>query len=278
MGVKLAVHFHLNALNLYHVCEALFLSTHPHSGSTRFKQSICLIAQLVLQITMSATHLTQLSSQSLTFSFQDALSTYKEGLWTRFRPSDPYEGGPVVLYSAGCNVNNSRNCTAACQDSASIFANPYTIQNCMVLASLGQIQSNANDSLTLQNSVTTANNFSIDLTDPDFARLADNVNRTISECLQQYCGHVSGCYPGFQSCEFSASSGDPGFDPSGYCYTDICNAYGQNTLNPDIAGIGVRRSYLHPNSRALAKPILGVHILLDANRYCQYPHYPTEDV
>ena len=116
------------------------------------------------------------------------------------------------------------------------------MQNCMVLALLAPITSNANGTLSLYSqgfsprSVTVTENFSINITDPDFPNLARNVNETISGCFQQYCENSPDC--GISPLGFCSRQGG-----RKYCYTDICNEYGSVTLNPDVGGIGVWRPY-----------------------------------
>ena len=206
---------------------------------------------------MSAVYLAQSNYSTPTFSFWDALNpcTDPMNLYTgSAKPGDGFTCVPnsAILYWTGCDVGNPPNCTAACQDPASIFASPYTLHNCIVLASLGPTKSNGNGSLTLQSqtlseaSVETAAKFSIHLEDPGFSRLADNVNQTISECLQQYCDLGNTCDPLSQACYSYPASIENYIDgPSGYCYTDICSVNDTSNLNPDVGGIGVcdHRSY-----------------------------------
>ena len=195
---------------------------------------------------MSVISLNQSSYNSPTYSFGDVLSDFGNG----YDRSGSYEEyPPAILFSAGCLVDNEKlNCTAACQDPSLIFTNPYTLQNCMVLASLGPTKLNANGSLTLFNqslsplSVEVANNFSVDLTDPDLPKLSSIVNATISNCLQQYCGISQGCDTHVPMCSRLESLALRGLDYGGagwYCYSDICQSNGINSYNPDIGGIGV---------------------------------------
>lgn len=167
-----------------------------------------------------------------TFSFQDALSTYKGHM-------APYFTG--TLFKAGC-----QDCATACKDPALVFGNPYTLQNCMVLASLAPVQSNANGSLTLRNRtlstelVTTATDFSINLTDPRFPSSANSVNKMISGCLQQYCNTDSQCDSNYTMCEwYFQHEAYENNTTGGYCYRNICNETGKASFNPDIGGIGV---------------------------------------
>lgn len=192
---KYSVHFHFPCLYSMSFCHPVYLSTHAHLGSAVFEQLIYSIPQLLLMTAMSAVNLTLATHTSPIFSFQSALVAVSSGY---VQPGIQFD--PTVLFSAGCHVvNNTSNCTAVCQDAGLIFTKPYTMQNCMVLASLGSSPTgiNASGSLTpLQNhtfnsqSLTIASSFSIELTDPRFPSLALNVNKTISECLQQYCNTI----------------------------------------------------------------------------------------
>ena len=181
--------------------------------------------------------LLQSTSSDFLFSFHDALLSYA-GISNA-------TGTPTgTLFAAGCQVNGRHDCAAACQGPALVFGNPYTLQNCMVLASLGPAQSNANGSLTLQTKtlttdlVITATNFSINLTDPIFPSLADKVDKTISGCLQQYCDTGSLC--DLSACAWYSEDGVYHYNATGtYCYADICVNTGVRSLNSDIGGIGV---------------------------------------
>ena len=141
------------------------------------------------------------------------------------------------------------------------------MQNCMVLASLGPVQS-TNGSLTLngitisQNLTTATGNFSIDFTDPDFQGFANNVNQSITGCLAQYCNETSSCstdtYPNGYVCNwYEAGNGDPDAvfrrGLLGHCYYDICGNV-VVPLNADIGGIGVYPSCLQCHLRAPTKP------------------------
>ena len=198
-------------------------------------------------ITMSLIDLTQSSYNTPTFSFEDALYAFTDG----YDPSAFESTYPsIILFSAGCLVNSSSsNCTAACQDPSLIFTNPYTLQNCMVLASLGPTKPNANGSLTLYDhllsplSAEVASNFSIYPTDPNFAKLSSDVNETISECLQQYCDISRNCVTQAPAC--SVLGDNLSYNQTyQYCYTDICQPDKSISLDPDIGGIGVRRLIL----------------------------------
>ncbi len=202
--------------------------------------------------------LAHLSYTSPTFNFESALYAFSD---LYVAPGIEVDGS--IFFSAGCLVKNTSNCTAACQNASLIFTNPYTMQNCMVLASLGRTEFDSTGSLTpLQNhtfsphSVTIAKNFSIDLADPGFPSSALRVNKTISECLQQYCNNENGCLDGdgyYGYCSASNYTAANGSHIGSYCYPDICPDNGSSSLNPDIGGIGVRRSFLYTNLIALSK-------------------------
>ena len=203
---------------------------------------------------MSAINLIQSSSYTLTFGFEIALfafsyGTDKGGWGPAFSP-EAESFGSGVLFSHGCLVNDTLNCTAACQNSSLIFANPYTMQNCMVLASLGPTMPYPDGSLIRRNrkldsgSVTVLTDFSIHLGDPQFPSLASDVNKTISDCLQQYRDRN---YVPYSNVDYSCSifdnipsvHGDTYDHANDYCYPDICMWNGPSHLNPDIVGIGV---------------------------------------
>ncbi len=189
---------------------------------------------------MSAINLIQSFSYSPTFSFEDAIDAYDSG---------PDEAGSGVLYSHGCLVNNDNtpNCTAACQNPSLVFANLYTMQNCMVLASLGPTKPYANGSLIRRNhtisphSETLLSDFSIHLRDPQFPSLASDVNTMISDCLQQYCNrNNNSCSPAYFCNVFDINLESSSYNDTGdYCYPYICDGYQSSHLNPDIGGIGV---------------------------------------
>ena len=217
---------------------------------------------------MSVIDLYQSLFNSSTFSFQGALSAYSGGSYDGHCASYGYTGvGHGYLYAASCVVNGTQNCTAACQDLELIFANPYTVQNCMVLASLGPVQSTNGSStlngITLSQNLTTATgNFSIDFTDPDFQGFANNVNQSITGCLAQYCNEASTCStdtcPHGYACNwYEAGNGDPDAvfrrGLLGHCYYDMCGNV-VVPLNADIGGIGVYPSCLQCHLRALTKP------------------------
>lgn len=199
---------------------------------------------------MSAINITWSGYSSSAFSFQNAVFSCMD-----------YGCAQISnLYGTGCNISNTQDCTAACQDPVSIFASPYTLHNCMILASLSPTKLNANGSLTLQNqtlseaSVETATNFSIHLTDPEFSRLADNVHKTISECLRQYCNLSDACYSGFTGCPLY--TGDYEYPSTDYCYTNICDEKDAINLNPDVGGIGVCDP---PLPRSVIDRLLNIH-------------------
>ena len=142
------------------------------------------------------------SMQDPLFDFPKARDIFAQGLTLHFPVIDyvyntesvqPHQfSHQPTLYSAGCQINGTLNCTATCQDPALVFENPYNIQNCMVLALLGPIVLDANGSLSLQNqtlnlqSVAAAATFSINLMDPGFSRVMEVVNSIIFKCLHRF--------------------------------------------------------------------------------------------
>lgn len=193
---------------------------------------------------MSAFNLTPSDDNSPTFSFQRAVFSDSIMSYAGFGGGSDLTRS-ATLYSVGCDAG--RNCTAMCQDPAMIFANPYTLHNCIVLASLVSAMLYANGSLPLQNStfsknsVDTANNFSIDLTDPNFPQLGENVHKIISECLHQYCTLGDNCYSDIQE-YYPNSTSNASYhcnNPKAYCYPNICFKKHASNYNPDICGIGV---------------------------------------
>lgn len=233
-----------------------------------YNQSIRINTQLLLWTALSVIDLQQSSFNSSTFSYQGVLFAYSGGNYNGYGASYGYTGvGHGYLCAAGCVFNGTQNYTAACQDLELIFANPYTMQNYMVLTCLDPVQS-TNGSLTLngitlsRNLTTATGNFSIDLADPDSQGFANNVNQSITGCLAQCCSETSWCstdtYPDGYSCIwYDAGSGDPDAmfrrGILSHCYYDICGEV-VVPLNGDIGGIGVYPSCLQCHLRALNKP------------------------
>ncbi len=187
---------------------------------------------------------------SSTFSFQDALSTY--GGYSR---STNLSG---TLFHSGCVIDLIPNCTAACQDVNHIFADPYTLQNCMVMASLQQSLIGDSDILLDGLTLPLANDFSIKVDDPNFQSLAKEVNQTTQDCLHQYLGTADFDRWGPW---YTGGTQHPG--PYDMSFPDICgNA--SAPLNADIGGIGVRqKTFL---GRTACSYSAGLHLLLDAKR------------
>lgn len=186
--------------------------------------------------------MTQSSFNNPIFSFQNALDTYSGNMF--FPDTAAVASGKPTFLAAGCLVNNTRNCTAACADASLIFADPYTMQNCMVMASLVMLMSRAEfwDEPLSPDSLATAANFSIDLADSKLPNILSSINKTISDCLVQFSGKGFNSYASLQmSCSpwcytplanlYSVCSY--------YCYGDICPRRKSGSVNPDVDGIGV---------------------------------------
>ena len=191
---------------------------------------------------MSGIDMTQSSFNNPVFSFQNALDTYSGNMYFPDTPVDAF-GSPTFL-AAGCLVNNTRNCTAACTDASLIFADPYTMQNCMVMASLVLLVSRAKsfDGALSPDTLATAANFSIDLADSKLPNMLSSINKTISDCLVQFSGKGFNSYAGLQmSCSpWCHTALENSFnDCSYYCYGDICPRRKSGSVNPDVDGIGV---------------------------------------
>ena len=110
------------------------------------------------------------------FSVQQALWKYANGD-AHFRPNGkpvmPYSG---ILYHKGCFSNSPSNCTAACQQPDQVWSNPFTLHNCMVLASLSR---ESLQNMTISNaSINVAQDFGMDpqsLAFPVLARVSIEV-------------------------------------------------------------------------------------------------------
>ena len=198
---------------------------------------------------MSVISIYQSSFHSPAFDFESALqgSHFLE---------HPHRSG-IELYTHGCIVNNTTNCTAACQDASMIFSNPYTMHNCMVLALLGPTNSSSNGSLISQNqtlspdSMKVLTNFSIQSGDRQFPSLVFHVNETISNCIKQSCEMEKNCDVDY----FHSCSSLYDLQKWGYCYPDICYWNEPTHFNPDIGGIGVWRQFFQTILRALTNLI-----------------------
>ena len=175
-----------------------------------------------------------------------------------------------TLYKGGCVVNGKRDCLAACQDPDHIFANPYTLQNCMVLLVVAAneqewwlIDGNASSAVT--ETLAIALDFSIDLGNNDTKSFAANVNKIIGSCYQRYCDISRPC---------------PSFD-----ITSLrCNEFGaiicetvKAPLNADIGGIGVSRIEVCLGKR-VTEENLGTYFILDAELHCHLSFYSTKIV
>ena len=150
-----------------------------------------------------------------------------------------------TLYTQGCNVNNSLDCSIACQDPSLIFSNPYTLQNCMVLSALAPnvtkhyYLGGANLSVR---SVEIASKFAINLTSPGFQSLASNMTQTIQGCLEDaQSGTQEGADAYLDSVPwYNASDYSLNVSQSALLYNLSC-PYETEPLNADIGGIGVRQ-------------------------------------
>lgn len=207
---------------------------------------------------MSSIQLRSSSYRSNTFGIQSAGAAVIQS----FTDTDDTHG---VLYTQGCNFEGTQDCTIACQDPAQIFKSPYTLQNCMVLSMLvpsNWMQPNETP-LLLSNwtqplsteALEIATDFGIDTRSRDFPRLANNVTRTIQDCLGQYCDTNQNCATGvvdLNSIDAPLIIFRPWYEaadsPLGYNIT--CPSGG--ALNPDIGGIGVYISYWMQTAIALS--------------------------
>ena len=179
---------------------------------------------------MSSIQLSISSSNSNTFSIQSAAEAFTYG--------SNFYNSSGILYTQGCKVKETRNCTIACQDPAQIFMSPHTLQNCMVLSALAP--SNWTQPLSAE-AVGVASGFAINTTGPDFPSLARNVTQTIYDCLEQTFAQAEqdGYNPATVSFEpWYVSEGDMNnIKNSAVFYNMTCPSGG--ALNADIGGIGV---------------------------------------
>ena len=194
---------------------------------------------------MSSIQLISSSYSSNAFGIQSAF-------WAFTQPSI---SGTGTLYTQGCNVKETRNCTIACQDPTQIFISPYTLQNCMVLSALVPItwtQSNET-TLSLSNwtqplsteALTIASEFGIDTTSRDFPSLASNVTQTIKECFEEYNnanaqedGYETTFSPWYYESSIVGPINQTAMNDSTVpIYKIICPL--EVSLNQDIGGIGV---------------------------------------
>ncbi|KAF6233107.1 hypothetical protein HO173_008651 [Letharia columbiana] len=181
------------------------------------------------------------------FSFQDAESAYAGRYIEAQYSYSPYGRG--LLFTAGCNyaVPNTpldNDCTKACRNNSQIFSDPYTVQNCMLMASLAPISSGSIGHLD-ENSADQLEAFHIDVNDTDFQDLAENIYGSISSCLNQFCDSNAGC--GYNACPWTYVRGVVESTHAS-CFSSICSTSVPAPLNR-------RRWYW------------GLHLILSAKRY-----------
>lgn len=172
------------------------------------------------------------------FSFQDAEFAYAGRYIEAQYSHSPYGRG--LLFTAGRNyaVPNTpldNDCTRACQNNSQIFSDPYTMQNCMLMASLAPISSGFIGHLD-ENSADQLEAFHIDVNDTNSQDLADNVYGNISSCLNQFCDSYAGC--GYNACPWTYVRGVVESTHAS-CSSSICSASVPAPRNGDVGGIGV---------------------------------------
>ena len=152
-----------------------------------------------------------------------------------------YGGG--TLYSSGCQLfNGSLDCTAACQDLASIWSNPYTLQNCLQYTAISRLMVAGNLS---EEGQAVAHTFGI----AGNNTFADILTENIQLCLSSYCTKSKSCgqdLSGNQACRgaiIDNCTPTTGLDRYMYNgttfnHTQICGSVNA-TANADVGGIGV---------------------------------------
>lgn len=172
------------------------------------------------------------SGISLTYGLQSALHVcYPPGYGTT--ESHELVAPSFNLNDNGCSVDHKLDCSIACLDPDQVFANPYTLGNCVVLAAIGELgpflKTYFNTLGFDDKGISIARDFSITLDDPGFLNFTTRVIETIIDCPSQYCAVRTGCSmyskPDCQS-----------FLPD---VTDVCAAV-VAPVNADIGGIGVK--------------------------------------
>ncbi len=177
---------------------------------------------------MASIGLTVSRSTSTTFRIQGALKAYQGSI-------EPELPSNVTLYTKGCVVNGTLDCTAACQIPNEIFSNPYTLQNCMVFSALAPYPSLA---LSAE-AVEIANQFAINTTDPGFQSLANDVSQVIHDCLTGYRLSTPNCqYEDDYAPWYYNETVTQNVSVNIPFYGDFCG-YVPQPLNADIGGIGV---------------------------------------
>lgn len=188
-----------------------------------------------------------------TFSFQEVKANFRR-LNNSYMSTGPVPDWPWYWY--GCIVDDTRNCTAACQDASMIFKSPYTFGNCMVLAALQNTSLNEDGSLllpyidhsvkryssapnanvTLTNAFDFGQAFAVPFAPSALTEISKTVQQVMQGCFSEYCNMTSK-YPGSpRSFRYCAGV----FRPYGSSvfFPDICGGYSA-PLNQDIGGIGV---------------------------------------
>lgn len=190
--------------------------------------------------TMSSTPSIQLyrsSSFGPTFSFQNALNACDVGILNDTVVTIVTR---ATLYESGCIVNNTLDCSTACQDANHIFASPYTLQNCIVIVAFGKLSMVSNGSYGIEgDAMAIAREFSIDFNDPDFHIMARKASQIVQGCIGQYCETTPGCHtPG--GIFGYGDNNNYSCQDFAYAFDGICDGVVVASLNADIGGIGVR--------------------------------------
>lgn len=194
---------------------------------------------------MSSVTLTESLLNISTFSVQDALLAYSAGYFVSSDYGDDPDSEELLnttsamLFSSGCAVDNIVNCTAACQDPSIVFADAYTLQNCMVVAALS---TSALNNITIDSTgLRIARDFAIDPRALSFPASASSINQSIHNCFEQYCTLNGLIFTGEDDLycpRYSASNSFHSLDSPHLCYENFCNSV-MVPLNADISGIGV---------------------------------------
>lgn len=87
---------------------------------------------------MPSTTLTAFAITSPTHSLDLALQMFSSYYNASSNPGLP-DFGSGTLLSSGCVVNGTTHCTAACHDPGEVFTDPYTLQDCIIMALLSPL-------------------------------------------------------------------------------------------------------------------------------------------